>query len=95
MKNYAVFLHGENFDIHYQGKRQPVGFFTTVRVEAASEKEAANLAVKVIENDPELLEAFQPEASTAPDLRVKVIHELEPNNKMRNTGHVFFTMDEV
>jgi hypothetical protein len=95
MKNYAVFLHCENFDIQYKGKKQPVGFFTTVRVEAESDDVASRLATQTIEADPTLSEAFAPNASTKPTIQVKVIHVLEPSNKMNNTAHTFFAMSEV
>jgi len=95
MTNYAVFLHGENFEIHYEGKKQAVGFFTTVHVEAETEEIAGHMAVEVVESDLVLSEAFAPGASAKPDLQIRVIHELEPDNKMKNTKYTFFAMDEV
>ena len=95
MKNYAIFLHGENFDIQYRGKRQPVGLFTTIRVEAETDEAASQMAVKVLEADPALAEAFLPNASTTPTIQVKVVHVLEPSNKMKNTVHTFFAMSDA
>jgi hypothetical protein len=95
MKNYAVFLHCENFDIQYKGKKQPVGFFTTVCVEAETNEAASQLAVQVIESDPTLADAFALVASTKPLIEVKVVHELEPGNKMKSTTYIFFTMDKA
>lgn len=95
MTNYAVFLNGENFDIHFEGKRQLVGFFTTVRVEAETDEAAAHMAVDVVMSDSMLSEAFSAGTSTKPDLQIKAIHVLEPDNKMKNTPHTFFSMNEV
>ena len=95
MKNYAVFLHCENFDIHHKGKRQPVGFFTTVRVEAETDESASRMAIHTIQSDPAFAEAYAQGASTKPTIEVKVTHELEPSNKMNNTAHTFFRMDEA
>lgn len=93
MANYAVFLEGSDFDL-YNGRKEIVGFFVTVRVETDSEQEAARRAIELVKSDSLLQEAFGSDASTIPRIDVKVVHELPPENKMKNTEFTFFPMEE-
>ncbi|MBF8164054.1 hypothetical protein [Ectopseudomonas hydrolytica] len=92
MKNYAVFLEGSNFELTRKGAKEVVGFFVTVRVETASEDEATALAIEIVKSYELLKEAFNPNATATPRLEAKVVHELLPSNKMKNTEPVFFPM---
>jgi hypothetical protein len=95
MANYAVFLEGNDFALNFGGVEQAVGFFITVRVEAHSEEAAATAAIAIVRADPRLAEAFS--GATLQHLRLepKVVHELPPENRMENTGFVFFPMEEA
>jgi len=92
MKNYAVFLEGNDFELTRKGTKEIVGFFVTVRVETASEDEAAVRAIEVVKSYDLLKEAFNPNATATPRLDAKLVHELLPDNKMKNTELVFFPM---
>ena len=94
MKNYAVFLEGNDFELTRKGKKEIVGFFITIRVETASEAEAASRAIEVIKSYDLLKEAFNPNATVTPRLDAKLVHELLPNNKMKNTELVFFPIEK-
>jgi hypothetical protein len=94
MANYAVFLEGNDFELSRNGRKEIVGFFVTVRVETDSEHEAASRAIDAVKSDPLLKEAFGSEASTIPRIDTKVVHELLPENKMKNTEFTFFPMEE-
>jgi hypothetical protein len=94
MKNYAVFLEGNDFELTRKGTKEIVGFFVTVRVETTSEDEATVRAIEIVKSYEILKEAFSPSATATPRLDVKLVHELLPNNKMKNTELVFFPMVE-
>jgi len=94
MPNFAVFLEGSNFELSRNGLNEVVGFFVSVRVEAQSEQEAANCAIEVVKSDPLLQQEFRPEASAIPRIDAKVVHELQPESKMKNTEFIFFPMEE-
>jgi hypothetical protein len=92
MKNYAVFLEGNDFELTRKDTKEIVGFFVTVRVETASEDEAAVRAIEVVKTYDILKEAFSSSTAVTPRLDAKLVHELLPNNKMKNTELVFFPM---
>jgi hypothetical protein len=94
MPNYAVFVEGNDFQLSRNGRKEVVGFFVTVRVVTDSEREAASCAIEVVRSDPMLQEAFRPGAGPIPRIQVKVVHELMPDNKMKNTQFTFFPMEE-
>ena len=95
MKNYAVFLMGEDFMLSRDGSNELCGFFVTVRVEANSEDEAGADAIQIVKSDPHLADAFKTDAIEKPKIEVRVVHELLPDNKMKNTGYTFFPMEEA
>ena len=94
MKNYAVFLQGNDFSLTRDDIKDVLGFFITVRVEAESEEKASILATEIVKSEPELAEAFSTNASTKPSIEVKVVHELLPENKMNKTEFFFYSMEE-
>ena len=94
MPNYAVFLEGNDFALSRNGRREVVGFFVTVRVETESEHEAASRAIEVVKSNSMLQEAFGPEPGAVPRIEAKAVHELMPDNKMKNTEFTFFPMEE-
>ncbi len=91
--NYAVFLEGANFEINLDGIKQLLGFFTTVRVEAASQEEAKSSALKVLLADPQLESCFANQPHIKPSIKVQDVHELPADNHMKNTGYTFFPME--
>ena len=94
MGNYAVFLEGKNFELSRGGGKELFGFFVTVRVETHSEREAEISATNHVKSDPQLADAFKENASVTPEIEVKVVHLLLPENKMKNTEFEFFPMGE-
>ena len=94
MTNYAVFLQGDNFQLSREGVIQLLGFFVTLRVEAESEPEAEKKAIQLVRSDSQLAEAFKENSPASPEIRVKVVHQLLPENKMKNTEFTFFKMEE-
>ncbi len=95
MKNYSVFLMGEDFMLSRDGSIELYGFFVTVRVETDTEEEAGVEAIKIVKADPELADAFKEDTSQTPKIEVRVVHQLLPDNKMKNTKYTFFLMEEV
>jgi hypothetical protein len=95
MKNYAVFLMGEDFMLPNNGSKELCGFFITVRVEADTEDEAGAAVLEVLKEDPQLADAFKAGSPKTPRIEVRVLHELLPENKMKNTEYTFFPMEEA
>ena len=95
MNNYAVFLMGEDFMLLQNGGKRLCGFFVTVRVEANTEEEAGAEAIQVLKSDPQLADAFKADAPKTPKVEVRVVHELLPENRMKNTEYTFFSMEEA
>ena len=71
------------------------GFFVTVRVEAQSEREAEISATALVKSDPQLAHAYKAGANETPKIEVKVVHQLLPENRMKNTEFEFFPMGET
>jgi hypothetical protein len=94
MANYAVFLEGANFVLTRGIGKELLGFFVTVRVESSSAQEAASGAISLVKSDPQLEEAFRAVSEKTPTVVVKVVHELLPENRMKNTEFMFFPMEE-
>ena len=94
MANYAVFLQGENFELPRDGGKQLLGFFVTVRVEAESEAEAGSKAIQLVKSDSQLEDSFKADAAVSSDLRVKLLHQLLPENRMDRTEYTFYPMGE-
>lgn len=90
MRNYVIFLQGENFTLEVDGKIQPAGFFATRRVEAETEDDASNIAKVRLLAEPEL------EGNALPDysLEVKVAHEMPLEHKVRYSVFVPYAMEE-
>jgi hypothetical protein len=87
MKNYAVFIEGNNFTLVKGGTAKVVGFFVTKRVEASTEAEAESMATAAVMSDPLFQHVEQ--GSAHPEVVVKVVHELPWSNKMKDTDYVF------
>lgn len=54
MKNFVVFVQGENFSLEVDGKLQPAGFFASRRIEAENEEEASSTAMAQLLKEPEI-----------------------------------------
>jgi len=91
MKNFVVFVQGENFELEVDGKLQPAGFFASRRVDAETEEEASNAAMAQLLKEPEL------EGKALPDysLIVKVAHEMPLEHKNKYSGFTLYPMEEV
>ena len=96
MKNYAVFLMGEDFMLPNNGSKELCGFFITLRVEADTEDEAGAAAYRSAEGrSAAIADAFKAGSPKTPRIEVRVVHELLPENKMKNTEYTFFPMEEA
>jgi hypothetical protein len=90
MRNFVIFLEGENFNLKVDGKIQSVGFFASRRVEAETENEASNIAIELILKEKEL------EFNALQDYKVsvKVVHDMPIDHKNTYSGFTFFPMEE-
>lgn len=86
---------GEDFMLPKSGSKGLCGFFVTLRVEANTEDDAGAEAIQVLKADPRLADAFKANAPKTPKFEVRVVHELLPENQMKNTEYTFFSMEEA
>jgi hypothetical protein len=91
MRNFVVFVQGENFDLEVGGKLQPAGFFVSRRIEAENEEEASSAAIAQLLKEPEL------EGKTLSNysIVVKVAHEMPLEHKNIYSGFTLYPMEEV
>ena len=54
MRNFVIFVQGENFNLEVDGIIQPAGFFASRRVEAETEKEASGTAIAQLLTEPDI-----------------------------------------
>lgn len=93
MKNYVVFVQGENFNLVVDGKLQLAGFFASRRAEAETEEEAFAIVQRQLKSEPELKEGFL-EGSVNSNMVAKVIHEMPIDHKNNYSGFNFYPMEE-
>ena len=91
MRNFVIFIQGENFDLEVDGKLLSAGFFATRRIEAETEEEASSIVMAQLLNEPEL------EGKSRPDYNmiVKVIHEMPLEHKNTYSGFTFYPLEEA
>lgn len=94
MRNFVIFVHGENYNLHMEGKVQLAGFFATRRAEATTEEEASDSVLNRLKNEPELCVASILESEVEPIMNVKVAHEMPLSHKNEYTGFTFYPMEE-
>jgi hypothetical protein len=91
MRNFVIFVQGENFNLEVDGKTQPAGFFASRRTEAKTEDEASRIAIAQLMSEPEIkgkeLHDFT--------VLVKVAHEMPLEHKNTYSGFTLFPMEEV
>jgi len=93
MPKYSVCLEGENIPIKTDGKTEVLGFFTTRRVKASSEKEAEIIAVGTITNDASFIATVDTLAEAEPRIYMKSISKLRWWNRLGGVGYTFFPME--
>ena len=54
MRNFVIFMQGENFNLEVDGIIQSAGFFASRRVEAETEEEASSTAITQLLMEPEI-----------------------------------------
>lgn len=91
MRNFVVFVHGENFNLEVDGKLQPAGFFASRRIEAESEDEASSAAIAKLLKEPEL----EGKALLGYSVVVKVAHEMPLDHKNTYSGFTLYPMEDV
>lgn len=92
MKNYKVFVRGENFLINLDGVNQKMGFYTTRFVEAESEVAAEYAVMDILRSDPKLVKGVLNEESDPPMMYVEELEELESMKgyPVPGTGFTFY-----
>ncbi|MCG7938115.1 MAG: hypothetical protein N0C88_04560 [Candidatus Thiodiazotropha lotti] len=93
MRNFVIFVQGENYNLEVEGKVQLAGFFATRRAEAESEEEASEIVLNQLINEPELCAATTVPGAK-PSINVKVAHEMPLEHKNEYTGFTFYPMEE-
>ena len=91
MRNFVIFVQGENFSLEVDGKVQPAGFFASRRVEAETEEEASSRAVAQLLAESEIKHKELPNYS----MIVKAIQEMPPEHKNTYSGFTLYPMEEL
>lgn len=94
MTNYAIFIDGENFLLNLEGEDKRFGFFVTKNVRSECESRAIESAIASIKSDPKFAQAYERSHLVEPTLTVKVVHILDKNNVMSDTGYTFYPMED-
>jgi len=93
MRNFVVFVQGNNFNLEVDEKLQLAGFFASRRAEAETEEEASSMVLRQLKGEPELKEGFL-SGSVASSMVAKVIHEMPFDHKNTYSGFTFYPMEE-
>ena len=91
-RKYRVFVNGQNYWLHIDGRLQKTGFYTTRFVEAQDAKEAEDIAVELVRNDSKLMVGLFNEQGDPPMLYAEEAEEvdaLEPAH-----GYAFYSKEE-
>ena len=89
MRNFVIFVQGENYNLEVEGKVQLAGFFATRRAEALTEDEASAIVINQLKSDSDLNLSPIKDLNIESSITVKVIHEMPIEHK--NTYTVFHT----
>ena len=93
MPLYRCLILGENFPGVLLGEPEPVGFYTTRFVEAATAEEAQELALEMLRTDEVLRVASEARTKDA-RIHFEQIEEVATNcDRTPNSGFSFFVMD--
>ena len=92
MKKYKALIRGENFLINFDGKKQRLGFYTTVFVEAENEDDAEQRSIGLLRTDSKLRESTLNRKADPPTMYVEEIEEVESFDGLTppRTGFSFF-----
>ncbi len=91
MKQWHVFVNGDNFLMKSDNKTKKHGFYKWVRVNATSAKEAEERAVKKLRANTLLQHLTTNPRDNPPLLHVKEIWEIPNNKKIKDSVFVFYT----
>ena len=94
LRNFAVFLMGQNFLLGVDGRESLQGFFVTIRVEEADEGAAALAAIKRVRSIDLIASALSRTLDAKPTIEVRVVHELPESIRMKDTELALFPMSE-
>ncbi|MDC7685224.1 hypothetical protein PQU92_18225 [Asticcacaulis sp. BYS171W] len=87
---YRVMLHGMNFRLKRYLLTHRYGFYTTRFVQAASEKEAEQLATGMVRQDSYLLKRLRNEPSDSPMIYLDDMEIWEDDLPAPNIGFTFY-----
>lgn len=91
MRNFVIFVQGENFNVEVDGEIQPAGFFASRRAEAETEDEASSIVIAQLLTESEIKGKELPDYT----MLVKVAHEMPLEHRNTYSGFTFFPMAEV
>lgn len=91
MRNFVVFIQGENFNLEVDGIIQPAGFFASRRIEAETVEGASSAAIANLLTEPEIKNKELPNYT----MLVKVAHEMPIEHKNTYSGFTLYPLEEV
>ena len=89
MRNFVIFIEGENFNLEVEGVSRPVGFFASRRMEAETEEAASSAVLSRLLSEPEI----EGKALPGYTVFVKMVHEMPLDHKNEYHGFTFFPME--
>lgn len=95
MKSYKLLIEGRNFLLHFEGRTQKMGFYTTVLVQANDYQDAKRKALELVLRHNDLsLQALNP-LDDPPEIDVKDTEEIDlaEDIKDQTTGFSFYIED--
>ena len=90
MKNFRVFVRGQNFLINLDDRDQKVGFYTTRYVEAPNEEAAEYAVMDMLRGDPKLAKGVLNDKSDPPVMFAEEVEEIDSFAGVKIPGFAFY-----
>jgi hypothetical protein len=95
MAYYHVFLRGEQFLVHQDGKDSWMGFYKNIYVEADSAEHAEQLAIRRLSSNAEFRASVRNPPDKPPALNIEEVTLIEPDASLKDSNFVFFPDETV
>ena len=92
MPLFRCSIRGDNFPGKLIGKAEPVGFFTTRYIDAASAEEAESLVVELLREDSDLDVPAKYRTQEAKVFFERIVEVAPGTERKPNKGFTFFVM---
>ena len=87
---FHIFLRGEHFLIHRDGKDEWVGFYKNIYLEADSEDTATQLAIRRLSTNEEFRASVRNPPDNPPALNIEEIAQIDADPALKDSDFVYF-----